>query len=275
MNRVEYEGLKISCLDLLGAGIPLVDEEDIRVLVPLGDGDRLHGSHPPAAVDTVVTAPEVWVVPPHLRCELTAYSPARIAVIAIDKALCEREGMEARGVRTQVVDSSVSVDPVLRRFGNVFAAGLRISAPPERAYLESAMRELAQHVALNYGRAAKRGSGGGLSPDRLARALRLIDESLGSSLHVDDIARHVNMSPFHFARMFKVSTGHSPHFYLTTRRVERAKELLEKSPMSLAEIAQAVGFATQAHFTGVFRAYSGTTPRAYRVKVRRRESADE
>jgi len=120
----------------------------------------------------------------------------------------------------------------------------------------------------NYGSPATRGAGAGLAPERLARAIQLIEASLAQSLHVDDIARHVHMSPFHFARMFKISTGHSPHHYLTLRRVERAKELLEGSAMPLAEVAQAVGFATQAHFTGVFRTYAGTTPRVYRMRSR-------
>jgi AraC family transcriptional regulator len=98
--------------------------------------------------------------------------------------------------------------------------------------------------------------------------VRFIDASLGGTLHVDDLAAHVHMSPFHFARMFKLSTGHSPHLYITLRRVERAKELLEHGSMTLAEVAQAVGFATQAHFTGVFRSYTGTTPRVYRLRTR-------
>ena len=115
---------------------------------------------------------------------------------------------------------------------------------------------------------AGRGAGGGLAPDRLARALQLVEESHGATLLVADIARHVNMSPFHFARMFKLSTGYSPHSYLTVRRIERAKGMLERTSLPLAEIARAVGFATQAHFTGVFRSQTGTTPRAYRLGSR-------
>src|SRR4051812_48778754 len=93
MERMEFTGLKISCLDLLGAGVPLLDTDDIRLLVPLNSRDGVHGTHPPATVDTVVKWPEVWIVPPHLRCELSSYTPSRIAVLAIDKAMCEREGM--------------------------------------------------------------------------------------------------------------------------------------------------------------------------------------
>jgi AraC-like DNA-binding protein len=95
--------------------------------------------------------------------------------------------------------------------------------------------------ASNHHHPAGRGAGGGLAPDRLARALQLIEESHGATLLVADIARHVNMSPFHFARMFKLSTGYSPHSYLTVRRIERAKGMLERTSLPLAEIARAVG----------------------------------
>jgi AraC family transcriptional regulator len=266
LQRLECSGLKISCLDLSSAGVPLHDADDIRVLIPLAQHDSIHGSHAPGH-DTVVNWPEVWIVPPRLGFALSAAPPARVAVVSIDRGFCEREAMAAMGVRTHVVDPHVSVDPVVRRFGNVFAAGMRVARAPEAPFLEGAARELAVHVAMNYGRPAANG-GRGLSPDRLARAIRFIDASLGASLHVDDLARHVHMSPFHFARMFKISTGHSPHLYITLRRIERAKELLEQTSMALAEVAQAVGFATQAHFTGVFRAYTGTTPRVYRLRSR-------
>ena len=281
MDRVEYAGIKVSCLDILGAGVALGDEDDVRLLIPLSNRDSVRGqqaygvSAGSGIGATVVNWPEVWIVPPHRRYDLSALSPSRVAVLALDKTLCERESMAATGTRNQIVDGSVNVDPVVRQFGNVFAAGMRLGTPPDLSYIEGATRELARHVALQYGRPAKRGAGSGLSPDRLARAVQLIEESLGDSLHVDDLARHVHMSPFHFARMFKISTGHSPHFYITTRRVERAKELLENTSMALAEIAQAVGFATQAHFTGVFRSYSGTTPRAYRVRSRDRAASPE
>ena len=262
--RIECPGLKVSCFDLSAAGVPLADAEDIRVLIPLAQHDTIHGSNAPGE-DTVVNWPEVWIVPPRREYALSSGATARVAVV--DRGFCERQAMAAMGVRTHVVDPSVSVDPVVRRFGHVFAAGMRVARAPDNEYLEGAARELALHVAMNYGRPATDG-GRGLSPDRLARAIRYIDEALGQSLHVDDLAKHVHMSPFHFARMFKLSTGHSPHLYITLRRVEKAKELLARSGMSLAEVAEAVGFATQAHFTGVFRAYSGTTPRVYRLRSR-------
>ena len=105
----------------------------------------------------------------------------------------------------------------------------------------------------------------GLAPHRLKRVLACIEARLAERIHVTDLAREANMSPFHFSRMFKRATGHSPHQYVTLQRVERARQLLAATSMPIAEIARSVGFRTQAHFTGVFAQHAGTTPRAFRI----------
>lgn len=104
----------------------------------------------------------------------------------------------------------------------------------------------------------------GLAPHRLKRVLTCIEARLAERIHVCDLAREANMSAFHFSRMFKRATGHSPHQYVTVQRIERAKQLLATTSTPIGEIARAVGFKTQAHFTGVFAQHAGTTPKAYR-----------
>jgi AraC family transcriptional regulator len=108
------------------------------------------------------------------------------------------------------------------------------------------------------------GSGGGLAPRKLEQARAFIAGNLGRSVHVDEIAAHVGLSPFHFARMFKASTGESPHACVLRLRIEEAMRLLAEGDEPLAGIALRVGFRTQAHFTGVFHRQVGVTPRAYR-----------
>jgi len=76
------------------------------------------------------------------------------------------------------------------------------------------------------------------------------------------------MSPFHFARMFKLATGLAPHAYITRQRMGRARDLLATTDLPLLEVAARVGYQTQAHFTGVFHRYVGTTPRVYRLQHR-------
>jgi len=110
---------------------------------------------------------------------------------------------------------------------------------------------------------------GGLPPHKLQKVLSYIEEKLAEPVGVRELASQVHMSPFHFARRFKQAVGTPPHAYITHVRIERAKRLLSTTNLPLIEVATRVGYRTQAHFTGVFHRYVGTTPRAYRVGSRK------
>ena len=86
---------------------------------------------------------------------------------------------------------------------------------------------------------------------------------------LDHLAALAHMSPYHFARLFKKSTGLPPHQYVIARRVERAKELLrDRDPLPLAEVAAETGFSSQSHFTRHFKRFVGVTPRQFQTDAR-------
>jgi len=113
------------------------------------------------------------------------------------------------------------------------------------------------------------GARGGLAVHKLEKVLGYIEQKLAHPVGVRELAAQVHMSPFHFARRFKQAVGTPPHAYITQVRIERAKQLLEGTNVPLLEVATRVGYRTQAHFTGVFHRYVGTTPRAYRMGSRK------
>jgi len=76
------------------------------------------------------------------------------------------------------------------------------------------------------------------------------------------------MSLWHFSRMFKQSTGLSPHQYLIRERIEAAKRLLVKPETSLEKIATELGFSDQSHLITVFRRFTGLTPKQYVKRIR-------
>ena len=77
------------------------------------------------------------------------------------------------------------------------------------------------------------------------------------------------LSPYHFARQFKAATGLPPHQYVITRRVERAKLLLQAgTDLSLAEVAAEAGFSDQSQFSQHFKRVVGATPGQYRKSAR-------
>ncbi|WP_414717564.1 helix-turn-helix domain-containing protein [Steroidobacter sp.] len=74
----------------------------------------------------------------------------------------------------------------------------------------------------------------------------------------------VNLSRFHFCRVFRLTVGASPWEYLSLLRLRRAKVLLQESSRSVTEIAHICGFSDQSHFTRVFRRRIGTSPGRWR-----------
>ena len=105
---------------------------------------------------------------------------------------------------------------------------------------------------------------GGLPVCRLRRVTQYIQDNLHQELRLAELSALVHMSPYHFARLFKQSTGASPHRFLVRRRIEQAAALLAAQPLPIGEIARSVGFRTPSHFTTTFRRVTGITPTAYR-----------
>lgn len=105
----------------------------------------------------------------------------------------------------------------------------------------------------------------GLQKWRLKRVVDYIDASTSLKITSRDLAAVAGLSRMHFASQFRVATGLRPHEFLLQRRIRRAAELMKDSTMPIMEIALTVGFQTQAHFTTVFKRFTGCTPRSWRV----------
>lgn len=94
----------------------------------------------------------------------------------------------------------------------------------------------------------------------LRPALEMIEDRLAEPLRLSDLAEAVQMSPYHFSRVFKASTGEAPSAYLGRRRVEMAIVLVRKTDIALAEIAYRTGFSSQSHMHRRIKAATGQTP---------------
>jgi AraC family transcriptional regulator len=101
---------------------------------------------------------------------------------------------------------------------------------------------------------------GGLPRKKLVCAVEYIQDQLGTDLTVSGIAQAICMSPYHFMRLFKKSTGQSPHQYVIEARVRKAKELLATGKLTIREAALYVGFADQSHLTRHFKRVFGIPP---------------
>ncbi len=103
-----------------------------------------------------------------------------------------------------------------------------------------------------------------MSRVKLNRVIDFVEARLDQELSLDDLAGVADLSPFHFSRVFKLTTGETPYHFVCSRRLARAQQLLIESEVGLAELALACGFASQSHFTAAFSKAFGTSPGRYR-----------
>lgn len=129
-----------------------------------------------------------------------------------------------------------------------------------------AVNLLRRHSSLGYSSARKLQNErvGGLPQASLRTVIDYVGDNLAADLSLAEIAREVSMSPYHFSRMFKLSTGFSPHQYVMRQRIQRAKALLRDTDLPVGVVAREVGFASPSHFAQQFRRLVGVSPRAFR-----------
>src|SRR6185369_4232699 len=98
----------------------------------------------------------------------------------------------------------------------------------------------------------------------VARVVDYIEGSIDEDLRLCQLANVAAMSVYHFARRFRETVGVSPHAYVLSRRLDRARGMLRHREITLAQVAAACGFSSQAQLTTTFLNAFGVTPGKYR-----------
>jgi AraC family transcriptional regulator len=166
--------------------------------------------------------------------------------------------------RLELVEQRRQSDPALLHVARALQSGIGTGDFLDPLYREALSRALAIHLLREYcsGKPEINCREPGLPPDKLKRALGYIQDRLDTELSVAGIAHAVSMSPYHFMRLFKKSTGKSPHQYVIEARVRKAKDLLATGKFSVCEAAYRVGFVDQSHLTRHFKRIFGLPPKA-------------
>ncbi len=152
-------------------------------------------------------------------------------------------------------------DPVIHRIIKALMLN-----PQDKLHLESAGLSLAIHMLQNFcsGSYRLKGSDHALSPNQLRQVMNYIESDITQRPSILDLANLLNMSQFHFARLFKKSTGLCPGQYLLEYSVKEAAVLLANTKLDLRLIADLTGFSSYKHFSFIFRQHFLVTPAQYR-----------
>jgi AraC family transcriptional regulator len=165
--------------------------------------------------------------------------------------------------RVEIVPHFSTPDPLIYQLGLALKSELESDGLGSRLYAEMTANLLAVHLLRHYcaQKPTIKDYTGGLPKYKLRQVIDYINDHLDQNLSLAELAQLVEMSPHYFSRLFKRSTGFAPHQYLIKCRIERAKQLLLKGKLTIAEVAYSVGFANQGHLNYHFKRLVGITPK--------------
>jgi AraC family transcriptional regulator len=244
---------------------------DLEIAVP-GPGASVHIAYHTACGqrrDCDVRQHHVSIIPPGQPHQVDWRETAGLTVLFLSPKLLEQAAAEMfDACLPLIVENYTAIDAVVRQLAATASMTYRGGQPKSELFASSFAHVLALHVVRHYGLSRARQDVGKRLPNRvLQRAIEFMQSNMARSIQLEDVARAAGLSSFHFAHLFKQTTGMGPHRYLTLARVERLKELLRVTETTLDELALSVGFADQSHMTRVFKRFTGATPKAYRCAL--------
>ena len=181
-----------------------------------------------------------------------------------EQAVSEMYGRD--GATAELVPRFGILDPLLEQLAITITSALRDGTAEDGLYIDTLAQMIAVHLARQHSTRSRssRITMPNVAGWKIRRLIDFIEENLDGNLTLEAMAAEVIVSPLYLPRAFKAAVGQSPHQYVLTRRIERAKELLRSTDMPVVDVALASGFSSQSHLSNWFVRLVGVSPAMYR-----------
>ncbi len=216
------------------------------------------GSYPVGGVSAIDLQDEPACLLPH---------PFDALVLYVTQASLDQVAYAHRAPRVErLVWPLGSFDPVVHHLGKAFLSSLEQPFQGSKIFVDHLLHALNCHIVSAYSGLTVSAAHfrGGLTAAQMRRATELLEAHLDGRICMQQIAEACELSISHFARAFKQSFRRPPYQWLMERRVDRARDLMTNSRLSLADIAGRCGFADQSALNRSFKRIHGVTPGIWR-----------
>lgn len=215
---------------------------------------------------------EIWINPPHTPFTHEINETCHFIILALDEGLVMDiiKQFDYRAANSLEFINNYNVDDdIMRNLIELIYQDVQKNWKNGYGYIESLVRALVIHYVKNYSNM----DDFQMETDIIHKTIndkgvididRFIEDHVHHSISIDELAKLVNLSKFHFLKEFKKLKGITPYQYVLQKRLSLAKWYLQNTNRVIAEIALQVGFADQSHFTRTFKLHNGITPLDYR-----------
>jgi len=204
---------------------------------------------------------DITITPAGMPVAYRWYGPNRGILVEFD--------LDAFPTPLEIKPSFAGKDPLITHMTLALRDELQAGNPGGRIYSDMLGAALKAHFVRKHGvyvgQAPARSD---LPRKHLTAVLDYISANLHEPISLMDLAEVADVGVFHFAHVFKRRVGMPPHQYVLRKRVERAMSLMRNPEASIVDIALLCGFSSQSHLATAFRRITGTTPGAYRARIR-------
>ncbi|OKH55658.1 AraC family transcriptional regulator [Calothrix sp. HK-06] len=208
----------------------------------------------------------ITVVPANLRNRASWEAEHQFITLSFESNMLLRYVAEATDASNiELLPTLSRPDPLIHSIAIALKSELESNKLGGRLYVDSLFTALMAHLLRNYStkKCTLPSSTNGLPKRKLQQVLDYIHDNIDEDLTLFKLAAIAHISPSYFSSLFKQSTGLAPHQYIIRYRVERAKQLLLKGKLSIAEISILVGFTHQSHLSYHFRRHFGSSPKKF------------
>jgi AraC-like DNA-binding protein len=157
-------------------------------------------------------------------------------------------------------------DPVVNNLGQTLVSTLQQPTHASKLFVNHVLHALNSHFVCSYGgiRQSAKHVQGGLTAQQVRRATEFLDAHLDADIDLQQVAETCELSVSHFARAFRQTFGKPPYRWLIERRIDKARDLMAHSRLTIAEVAIQCGFTDQSGLNRSFKRVHGVTPGTWR-----------
>ncbi|MDK9739440.1 AraC family transcriptional regulator [Vibrio sp. D404a] len=216
-------------------------------------------------VSLKTTPGDVWINPPKTPFSHDISEPCYFVILAIEEeAFLSSCPLSLEGKDLQFLNNYNVPDETIKEIIKLFILEVQAKGRNGHLYLQNLLSLLSTHYIQNYSNYVDQKNiqvdSSKFEQRHVDKVDQYIEDNIGTTISVDDLAELLNCSKFYFLREFKKLIGLTPYQYLMNKRLDQAKHLLSLESVNIALVGQELGFNDQSHFTRTFKNRFNMTP---------------